>query len=696
MSNMTEIGELLPVSDGTAAALIERDGSLTRTAVKAVVADARDNYLSPLDPPYNAKGDGRKITGAALAAGANTVTVPGAFSESDIGKLVVVLPLPGSTKPTFSATIVGLAGGTAGGPRDTAVTDVTWSNGAVAGASGYVASDDTAALQAWLDDPRLDTRYLPAQYFGFTRGLILRGWYNLVGSPAGELVVMRELPVPTDRPAGARTVPTAMSTPHRQLNVPGVSVQDISIQCSLLADDGFALQWIRELSALRVKISGHRRRGWTQGEARVGPVGADLNDSSQRSTSYGVKVTDCLTWRDSGVVPRPASSNTWTDSATPFKRPQGDAGLSVGFYWDYNCTDSSIYGKTTAMGDQIGFQFHAGNTQVVGAHAWARAAIGMMDIGFNIVSDNVVMQSTYADTAQFAGYWHQGQLGEFYNAKVYNNGGGTNDHAFGWVLTNPNSPRHMWRDCHLRGEDATHALRGTIGTVGGTYIDIPSTGAFNLPGLVVEQFVNSFQIATDWIRRPQQRTGSYTISPTDSGTVLEFNSATPLTVTIPDTLPVGFEVDVLQVGDGQVTLAAAAGVGIEAPAGRASMTRSKRSRVTVRRRQGGLTYGLSGDLSLAHYLTSASLTVASYHNGGVIEYDSTNAGTITVDAASLPADGFVDIVQMGTGQATVAITGGNALVAPDGKVKTRVRYSSIRVRRRSAAGDYVVSGDATA
>lgn len=47
-------------------------------------------------------------------------------------------------------------------------------------------------------------------------------------------------------------------------------------------------------------------------------------------------------------------------------------------------------------------------------------------------------------------------------------------------------------------------------------------------------------------------TSNYTIQPSDNGSILEFNSPTDITVTVPQGLPPGFQVSITQLGEGQV------------------------------------------------------------------------------------------------------------------------------------------------
>lgn len=66
------------------------------------------------------------------------------------------------------------------------------------------------------------------------------------------------------------------------------------------------------------------------------------------------------------------------------------------------------------------------------------------------------------------------------------------------------------------------------------------------------------------------QTSSYTLVLTDAGKVVEMNSASGVTLTVPTNaavaFPVGTVVEVLQVGAGQITVAPAAGVTLRTPA----------------------------------------------------------------------------------------------------------------------------------
>lgn len=56
------------------------------------------------------------------------------------------------------------------------------------------------------------------------------------------------------------------------------------------------------------------------------------------------------------------------------------------------------------------------------------------------------------------------------------------------------------------------------------------------------------------------KTASYTLTVADNGNVLTFNSSTDITLVASAGLPIGFNVSLYQIGDGQITILGAAGV----------------------------------------------------------------------------------------------------------------------------------------
>jgi hypothetical protein len=63
------------------------------------------------------------------------------------------------------------------------------------------------------------------------------------------------------------------------------------------------------------------------------------------------------------------------------------------------------------------------------------------------------------------------------------------------------------------------------------------------------------------------QTNDYTLAAADNGTIIYMNKATAVTVTLPNSLPAGFNCVVVQEGAGQVTFAAASGATKQSPNG---------------------------------------------------------------------------------------------------------------------------------
>ncbi len=63
------------------------------------------------------------------------------------------------------------------------------------------------------------------------------------------------------------------------------------------------------------------------------------------------------------------------------------------------------------------------------------------------------------------------------------------------------------------------------------------------------------------------QTDDYTLAQADNGSVVYVNKATAVTVTLPNSLPVGFNCTIVQEGAGQVTFAAASGATKQTPGG---------------------------------------------------------------------------------------------------------------------------------
>jgi hypothetical protein len=96
------------------------------------------------------------------------------------------------------------------------------------------------------------------------------------------------------------------------------------------------------------------------------------------------------------------------------------------------------------------------------------------------------------------------------------------------------------------------------------------------------------------------QTDDYALQASDNGTVVYVDKATAVTVTLPDSLPEGFNCSVVQEGAGQVTFAAAPGATVQSPNGAdKSAVRYGVVALLVKANSGGSAadWRLAGDLS---------------------------------------------------------------------------------------------------
>lgn len=96
------------------------------------------------------------------------------------------------------------------------------------------------------------------------------------------------------------------------------------------------------------------------------------------------------------------------------------------------------------------------------------------------------------------------------------------------------------------------------------------------------------------------QTASYTLVLTDAGKVVEMNSASATTVTVPPNssvaFPIGTVIEVGRLGAGSVTLVAGSGVTIRIPTGSSLILRAQYSTVGLRKRAAD-EWVASGDLA---------------------------------------------------------------------------------------------------
>jgi hypothetical protein len=119
-----------------------------------------------------------------------------------------------------------------------------------------------------------------------------------------------------------------------------------------------------------------------------------------------------------------------------------------------------------------------------------------------------------------------------------------------------------------------------------------------VPGSITPAFMRVFVDSSAGVAGTVQTT-SYTAVLTDRGTVVEMNSASALNFTVPPNSSVAFDVgtvlEVCQIGAGQVTMVAGAGVTLSTPTGTLT-ARAQYSTLSARQRVANV-WIISGDLS---------------------------------------------------------------------------------------------------
>ena len=161
------------------------------------------------------------------------------------------------------------------------------------------------------------------------------------------------------------------------------------------------------------------------------------------------------------------------------------------------------------------------------------------------------------DTAQFAAFCNGTSNSGAYAIIGYGSEGNAN-RSPATLHTNPNlyiyANGATSANDYVRFEhDTTRALIETGGTSGLTLN--PGSGIVGVSGAIV---ANGYQLSSSGINA--QTGTTYSLLSTDNGEVITFNNGSPVTVTIPTGLPIGFNCTAIQLGAGQVGFTAAAGV----------------------------------------------------------------------------------------------------------------------------------------
>src|SRR5207342_2350322 len=159
------------------------------------------------------------------------------------------------------------------------------------GLEATYATDDTTALQAWMNDSSKKTRYLPAGIYGLTGTLLFGAEYSVHCDDAATLKVVAQVATPVGWPGAARTVPTAVYTSHTTLKRQGTGWRGGTIDCSLLCDDGFAPKYLRGFNVENLVVRMASARSFSFG------------DPATTQSSYEFTASHIRAWRDMGVVP---------------------------------------------------------------------------------------------------------------------------------------------------------------------------------------------------------------------------------------------------------------------------------------------------------------------------------------------------------------------------------------------------------
>lgn len=92
--------------------------------------------------------------------------------------------------------------------------------------------------------------------------------------------------------------------------------------------------------------------------------------------------------------------------------------------------------------------------------------------------------------------------------------------------------------------------------------------------------------------------------------------------------------------------------------------------------------------------SSTSYSVANSDSGKLLKFTSSSATSVNLGSWSANVGEKVDIVQYGTGQVTITVSGAASMVSPNNSVTTRARYSLITVTC-VASNTFLLSGDLT-
>lgn len=176
------------------------------------------------------------------------------------------------------------------------------------------------------------------------------------------------------------------------------------------------------------------------------------------------------------------------------------------------------------------------------------------------------------------------------------------------LVSEPASTLANWRE-HTYPASAVTSVAGRTGAVTLSKADVglgnvDNTSDANKPVSTAQQAALDLKASTAALTAAQlvainAQTAAYTLALTDQNKAVEVTAAAGVTVTIPPNsavaFPAGAIVEVAQLGAGQVTIAAGAGVTLLAPVGGTVLTRTQNSTLSLRKRASDV-WIVSGDM----------------------------------------------------------------------------------------------------
>lgn len=198
----------------------------------------------------------------------------------------------------------------------------------------------------------------------------------------------------------------------------------------------------------------------------------------------------------------------------------------------------------------------------------------------------------------------------------------------------------------------------------------------------------------------------YSIGEVDLGnTIRSTHSAGNINLTIPSGITgiePGDDIIVVQGGAGVVSVVAGGGVTITQPSNLDVVTHRRYSVIRLTN-VGTDTWVLSGDLAPLHesYNLPFNIQSGSAYQlvvgdaGARVEMTSSSANTVTIPTnatAAFAVGDTLEVVQMGTGQTTIAAAGGVTLRAPGGRAKIAEQYGASTLLFRGS-NEWVIAGD---